>query len=250
MEILRKSLDLIEGKSYDDESGTGYLEGYGSVTGNIDRDGEIIAPGAFKSSVEAFVRDGFVPVGHDWGGLPVATIEDAREDEKGLWVKARFHSTDEAQAARTIVAERLARGKSVGLSIGFRVVDSERDDEGRRVIKSAELYEVSIVTVPANPLAMVTGAKGGIGMPFSEQLDALLAAADDAITRAEGIAEVRKSEGRDCPFGEERRAQFAELSLKFADLAETPPEEADEIKRLEAILDLERRFHAHLYQAL
>lgn len=40
------------------------------------------------------------------------------------------------------------------LSIGFRIKDMERTLEGR-LIKEAEVYEVSVATVPANPNAIV-----------------------------------------------------------------------------------------------
>jgi hypothetical protein len=74
-------------------------------------------------------------------------------------VKADFHTTQDAQAARTVVKERLARGKSVKLSIGYEVLLDEYVPEGR-LLKDIKLYEWSIVTVPANPQAAVTGAKG------------------------------------------------------------------------------------------
>jgi hypothetical protein len=71
---------------------------------------------------------------------------------------------DAGQQRRT--KERLDRGKSVGLSVGFRVQEwtanedvTDRWGMPQRTITKAELFEVSIVTVPSNPLATVTGAK-------------------------------------------------------------------------------------------
>jgi hypothetical protein len=46
-----------------------------------------------------------------------------------------------------------------GLSIGYRTVDQDFDDDGRRLLKEIELWEVSVVSLPMNPLAQVAHAK-------------------------------------------------------------------------------------------
>ncbi|MBX3095664.1 MAG: phage major capsid protein [Fimbriimonadaceae bacterium] len=139
----------------------GVLEGYASVKGILDRAGDEIAPGAYLN-LSALVDEGFGAVGHDATRLPVATIESAREDTHGLRVRMQFHSTPEAQAARTIAQERLARGKAVGLSIGFIPRSAERvmrDGRPVRRLTGLEVREVSLVTMPANPLAVATSVK-------------------------------------------------------------------------------------------
>lgn len=142
-----------------DEGSPGAFEGYGAVFGNVDRDTEIIAKGAFSESLAAFVRDGFIACAHEWDE-GIATVDDAFEDDYGLYIKCTFHSDDESQATRTKTMERLDRGKSVGLSVGFMPLEWSWDAEGQvRTITKAELYEVSIVTVPANPMAQVVAAK-------------------------------------------------------------------------------------------
>lgn len=172
---------------------SGLLMGYANVTGVLDRAGEVVVRGAYKN-LDAFVTDGFMAVGHDWFGLPVGTIKSAREDERGLWVEAEFHSTEEAQKARTVVSERLAAGKSVGLSIGYRVVaDGYRDHEGQKVrhLDEVEVHEFSIVTVPANPQSMVSAVKG-IGMPLAAQSEAVLELLEDYVTRCAEVDGLRK----------------------------------------------------------
>jgi hypothetical protein len=89
-------------------------------------------------------------------------IDSAEQDEHGLLIKGVFHSTDEAQRARTVVKERMSRGKSVSASIGYNVLDDAletRDGKSVRVLKAVELYEFSFVNVPCNPMAMVTEVK-------------------------------------------------------------------------------------------
>jgi hypothetical protein len=46
-----------------------------------------------------------------------------------------------------------------GLSIGYRTLDHDYDSDGNRLIKEAELWEVSVVSLPMNPLAQVAHVK-------------------------------------------------------------------------------------------
>lgn len=133
------------------------LSGYGAVFGNKDRSGEIIDPFAV-TNLDEFVKSGAILVGHNWGDPGVATISSARQDDYGVWIEAMWLDTPSAAACRDIVRQRLQRGKSVGLSIGYRVIKDEYV-EGVRHLKEIEIYEVSIVPIPSNPLATVTSAK-------------------------------------------------------------------------------------------
>jgi uncharacterized protein len=156
MNLEHKTLAL-DSKAGED----GTVELYAAVFGNVDRQGEVIAPGAF-SNLPEFVKSGWLALNHEWDDLPLASIEAATQDAKGLRIVARWHNTDDAQACRLVVKERLDRGKAVKCSIGFRTTKDRWDDaDGRRVrvLEEIELYEASIVNLPANPLAEVTAAK-------------------------------------------------------------------------------------------
>lgn len=161
--------------------GNGTIEGYASTFGNFDRAKEAVVAGAFKDNLGDFLTDGFAAIGHDWASLSVGTIEEAREDAKGLFVKIAFHSTEEAQNARRVCAERLERGKSVAFSIGYQVEESERASGGT-LLTRIKLYEVSIVTVPCNPQALATGAKGYFGETIGQSMTiSALARLQDAL---------------------------------------------------------------------
>lgn len=177
--------------------GAGELSGYGSTFVNWDSVRERPIKGAFARHLKAFTDDGFIAVGHDWSALPVASVTDAYEDDHGLFFKAAFHSTPEAQAARTVTTERLARGKSVKLSIGYEVLQDEYVEEGR-LLKDVKLYEISLVTVPANQAATVTGAKSLLpdGMPLVDYSDAVLAAVKEFDRRVSSLREMRAKQGR------------------------------------------------------
>lgn len=188
---------LVEAKVADDGK---TLTGYGSVFGNVDLDKDVIDHGAFVEGLDEFLANGFLGWMHDWGdwaGPPVGYFIEAHEDDHGLFLAARFHSVPNAEQVRVWVAERLAASKSVGLSIGFRILGWERDAAGIRHITKAKLYEVSVVTVPANPKAQVTGLKAVPSIDLGGP--PLAGAADGAKTylgRAEAHVESRNEQGR------------------------------------------------------
>jgi HK97 family phage prohead protease len=139
------------------DSGAGTLTGYAS-TWQKDSVGDIVQPGAYRETIADWLRDGFIALGHDWSALPIATPKSAVEDSTGLLISADFHSTDSAQQARRVIQERLQRGKSVKLSIGYEVLQDEQTREGR-LLKKLKLWEVSVVSVPANIGAELLSAK-------------------------------------------------------------------------------------------
>lgn len=173
--LRRKTFDCACSFKADGDDPNGEFDLYAAVFSNVDRQAEVIQPGAFANLSE-FAADGVGLVNHGMMQLPVAWIDSAVQDAKGLRVRGRFHSTPEAQACRTVVVERMAAGKSVKCSIGYRIDDYaiEKADGGRSItrIKSLRVYEFSFVNVPANPQAGVTSAKSATHaeapMPESE----------------------------------------------------------------------------------
>lgn len=174
----------------------GELTGYANVTGNLDRGGDMVLPGAYKN-LQEFVRDGFGAMGHDWKE-PVATIEEAFEDENGLFVRMKFHSTEDAQKCRMIVRERLDRGKSVGLSIGYRVrEDGFRYENGVRYLSAIDVFEASVVALPMNASALVTAAKSGLADgPYEVALAQVVDAVEELLARTKARVDMRAKEGR------------------------------------------------------
>lgn len=239
----------LKAASLDD---AGELRGYGNVTGNLDRGADIVAPGAYKN-LDEFIRDGFGAVGHDWRES-VATIEEAYEDDRGLFVRMKFHSTDDAQRCRTIVMERLERGKSVGLSIGFRIMPGGYTVEDNvRTLTAIEVYEVSIVTVPMNPAALVTSAKGGLADgPYSDALSAVVDAVDEIARRTKARASLREHEGRS--LSQANRETLGALAVRLQDATDAiksvmdspqQPSESSDQARLAYSRYLEMRAREH-----
>lgn len=155
MTIEHKVVALTDA-AVDSDAGTG--KGYGAIFGNRDDGGDIIKPGFFKPVLADFLSDGFMSWSHRWD-VPVAFPTKAVEDASGLDLGWTYHSTPEAQVARTIASERLAAGKSMGLSIGYEVAEEKQTPEGRLLLKAKRLFEVGLVMVPMNREAGVLEAK-------------------------------------------------------------------------------------------
>jgi hypothetical protein len=133
------------------------FEGHGSVFRNEDLGGDIVAPGAFKRTLAQHRKSNSLPQMfwmHDPSRVPGKWL-DMREDERGLRVKGVLAETPLGNEVHTLLRMDAVRG----LSIGYRTIDQDWTDEGVRVIKEAELWEVSVVSLPMNPLAQVAHVK-------------------------------------------------------------------------------------------
>lgn len=237
------------------EGGAG-LAGMASVYGNMDRswESDVIAPGAFASAIPGFLANGFVPDSHEWGSFAnIAAYPTRMEDRpEGLYLEAAWHSTDAAQAVRAVAVERMANGLSVGLSVGFSMgscevygsgaqmvgaleaqgrltpaydVDAIRAHEGscRLILDVSELYEVSVVPVPANPKAIATAVKSKTSL--SNELDVALAAVESATERLATVVRLRTAEGRNVASA--TRAKAADLAEALQRLAQVKAETRD-----------------------
>jgi uncharacterized protein len=188
--LPRKTFDC-EFKNLDEGAGT--FEMYALVFGNIDRQGDVIEQGAV-TNVEELITDGWIAINHIQTDLPIATIETAIQDGHGLKLTGTFHSTPKAQETRTIIKERLERGKAVKTSIGYLVpVDGEHYEkqDGRTVrhITKLSVYEASYVNLPANPEAEFVSAKSLSGSDTAESEEEMSAAAVlKEVKRALGLA--------------------------------------------------------------
>jgi HK97 family phage prohead protease len=133
------------------------FEGYGSIFGNVDLGGDVVVPGAFKRSLAQHQKSGSLPAlfwMHDPSRVAGKWV-DMSEDKNGLRVKGVLADTPLGNEIRTLLQMEAVKG----LSIGYRTLDQDFDKDGNRLIKEAELWEVSVVSLPMNPLAQVVHAK-------------------------------------------------------------------------------------------
>jgi HK97 family phage prohead protease len=138
----------------------GELSGYASTFGNRDLQGDVVAPGAFAETLAAHRADGTMPAmlwAHD-SAEPVGTWTELAVDAKGLAVTGRFTMG----ARRGAEARALAKDGALALSIGYRTVDA-RFVDGARLLTAVDLMEISLVAMPANPMARITAVKNAAG---------------------------------------------------------------------------------------
>jgi HK97 family phage prohead protease len=109
---------------------------------------EVIAPGAFKGTLDRDIR---ALVDHDSGrviGRSKAGTLRLSEDAHGLAVEVDLPDTSDGRD----LAVSLERGDISGMSFGFRVTHDEWDETKEiptRTIRAVELFEVSAVAFPA-----------------------------------------------------------------------------------------------------
>ena len=135
----------------------GEFEGYGSTFGNIDLGGDVVMPGAFKATLAEYKAAGSMPAmlwSHRMDQVPGKWLA-MEEDSNGLFVKGQFAKTTLGKDSRELLKMDAVRG----LSIGYSVADATYRDDGIRLIKEADLYEVSIVSIPMNPQAQISAVK-------------------------------------------------------------------------------------------
>jgi HK97 family phage prohead protease len=143
----------IKLQTTDDE---GTIEGYGNTFGNIDSYGDIVEPGAFTKTLADRGDKVKLLWQHD-ATQPIGVWDSLQEDKTGLAVKGRINlKTQRGREAH----ELLKMGALDGLSIGFIPVRSEVEKStGINRIKEAKLFEVSLVTFPANEQSTITAIK-------------------------------------------------------------------------------------------
>lgn len=147
-----KSFQIEELKA-SDADGTRTIEGFGSVFGNVDSYGDIVMPGAFMESLKT--RKPAMLWQHR-SDMPIGVWDEMEETKKGLKLKGRILSTQLGNDAYTLAKE----GALNGLSIGFSTKKYEIDEKKKvRKLTELELWEVSLVTFPANDKATITNVK-------------------------------------------------------------------------------------------
>lgn len=207
-------------KSADD---AGTISGYFSTYDRIpDSYGDVIARGAFTETIQKRKESGHpFPLcwNHDLnqiiGFVDPADIEDT---EKGPLMKASFFNTQLAQEKREIVKS----GVVYQFSFAYDVLEAGPVELENGVkayeLKKLELFEVSIVPVPANPRAEMTDIKAG-RRNSAKDADAIR----EAITLLQGV--LGELEDTD----EEPRDSDAKSE-------EQDPANDEEQKKLEALL--------------
>lgn len=136
------------------------IQGYASSFANVpDAYNDVIAKGAFSRTIRE--RETRFLFEH---ATPIGKQIEIREDDTGLFGRWSIVDTQAGTDARKLALANVCQG----LSIGYVPRDSEQRADGVRVLKDIDLYEVSLVAIPAQPLATVTAVKH---VPEPERID-------------------------------------------------------------------------------
>jgi len=133
------------------------------------------------------IKRGAMPLlfNHNWDD-PIGMIDGARIEDKRLVVDAHLFSTERASEVRTMLDGGL---RNVSLGYRLHVVEEDKDED-TYTARDWEPFEVSIVTIPADPTV-------GIGRSLGQELEVrTLRASSDVSTQTAKPAdmEVRMSD--------------------------------------------------------
>ena len=130
------------------------IEWYAS-TKDKDRVNDVVVPEAFKGALEWYMMNPIVLLQHK-ADKPIGVVEEANIDDNWLYIKAKItENTD-------WVMNQIKNGVLRAFSIGYRVKDYDTDVKEladwtydfTNIIKDLELFEISVVSIPANPFAL------------------------------------------------------------------------------------------------
>ena len=137
---------------------SGEFSGYGSVFGVEDSYGDVVVQGAFAKSLKT--KKPAMLWQHN-AAEPIGVYTKVVEDENGLYVEGRLLIDDDPLAKRAHA--HLKAGSISGLSIGFNLVDWAYDQQlGVFKLLEIDLWEVSLVTFPANESARIENVKSSL----------------------------------------------------------------------------------------
>lgn len=167
MQIERRDFGLTEVKLAGGSDGT--FTGYGAIFGNTDSYGDVIQRGAFQQTIGEWQAKGKWPkmlLQHGGMGvtsddmMPVGQWRHMEENARGLKVEGRLFALNTERGQ--YIYEGLKAGELDSLSIGFQVRESihgTKPHEPIRTLTNIDLWEVSIVTFPANDKAKISDVK-------------------------------------------------------------------------------------------
>jgi HK97 family phage prohead protease len=189
-----------------DES-NGIVKGYGSVFNNIDSDNDIILAGAYTKTLnENGSRVRYC--NQHRIDQPLGKFTELREDGNGLYFVAEIPKTRLGEDVLLLMKNGVINENSVGI---MPIVKSFRQD-GVRELKEVKLYEISCVTLAANPLAMITDAKGAIDQDLLSK-------------RFDVLAKMIKKENVSDELGYAIESELMKLKSLFIDITTVPVEE-------------------------
>ena len=158
--VERKSADACLEVKATGEDGILHIKAYALAFGNVDSWGDVIMPGACDAFLAGKAADRMALCYQHDRATVIGKITDKGVDAHGMWIEADILPTTVGKD----VAILLKEGAVKEFSIGYRAEEWEwKKIEGYdydiRYLKAITIYEVSPVTIAANPEAVIISAK-------------------------------------------------------------------------------------------
>lgn len=198
--------------------------------------GDIIEPGAFTETIKKREESGHpfpLCFNHDFSAV-IGAVDSVKDTEKGPYIEAHLLDTQLAQDVRKM----LQSGAIYQFSFAYDVLGARQPDEAEKkngvenVLTKLEVFEISVVTVPANQNAVATEVKAA--EPETKQGRRNSKADEDVLKQIIELAQSLLGEAEDIPEAKEEKQ--AEPTAKVNATAEEPST-AENAKRAEALLE-------------
>jgi len=149
--MIFKLLSTI--KSVSEDNGVLRIKGYAS-TSDTDRAGDVVLPSAWSSTgLDNFKLNPIILFNHNYN-KPIGRAVELEIDAKGLLI------TCEISSAAGEIKALIKDGVLTTFSVGFMIKQADYNETtDGYIIKEAELYEVSVVSVPCNQGAVFSISK-------------------------------------------------------------------------------------------
>lgn len=169
--LSQKILSISDAK-VTEADGKVYIEGYANTKNRKDRYGDIptvyTKVRAFCYDIEQYRKNPVLMIDH-WNSVDhvAGSIVEIKEDENGLWFKAQFSGSDLPliKHAREVYREGHAKGISIGGIWHFE--DPENPDH----LTLAEIFEISLVGIGADPNALASAMEKAMKLMADEEAD-------------------------------------------------------------------------------
>lgn len=206
----------------------GHFAGRASVYGVVDHHNDVVMPGAFAKHLAEFGNRIKVLNQHN----PNDPIGMAELSDSDTALLAEGSLVLDLQSAKDMHT-RLVNGLIDAMSIGYEVLD-EAYSNGVRQLKAIKLWEISLVTFPANTFARVTDVKSMLFDAHQQERFIQQVAAE--VKAGRRISSATESIIRSLAESHKATGSFVE---KLVGLLEAPAEEDDAKALLKSLRQLE-----------
>jgi HK97 family phage prohead protease len=191
------------------ESGGWEVAGLASTWGGEpDSYGDVVVRGAFSESIAKrptkLLFEHMEPIGKQ------ISIEETDEGLFGRWsIVDTGAGTDAYKLCKAGVLD--------SLSIGYFTLEADYREDGVRLLRKVDLFEVSCVAIPANRNAVITDVKS-VGRPFSEHSVIVQTTINEWLARVKSGSDIRATDGKS--LSEARKELLAVMSGSLRDTAD------------------------------